>query len=173
MTPDARDALDIEALRTDRYLEALLIALDRHAADTPADARIEPAVRVAATKLARQLVRVHPSFRFEDRLAAQLAEAARTMRLAPAAGGGSMALPIPFPYATPGGGVELVFSQRGVALDPRDLRPYLIRGALTSAALSLAGAAWVAWRRSHAPRPSPMARAVRAAREARLVRRLS
>jgi hypothetical protein len=46
----------------------------------------------------------------------------------------------------------------------------ILRGALTSAALSLAGAAYVAWRRNRTP-PSPMARAVRAARQARLAPR--
>jgi hypothetical protein len=58
--------------------------------------------------------------------------------------------------------------------DAPDLRPYLIGGAITSAALSLAGAVWVAWRRTRPPARSPMrraARAARAARQARLARR--
>jgi hypothetical protein len=46
-------------------------------------------------------------------------------------------------------------------------RPLLIGGALTSAALSIAGAALVAWRRTR-PARSPMARAVRAAHAERL-----
>jgi hypothetical protein len=54
-------------------------------------------------------------------------------------------------------------------LDRRDLsRPLLIGGALTSAAISLAGAAWVAWRRGRPTRGSAMVRAARAVREARL-----
>jgi len=53
------------------------------------------------------------------------------------------------------------------ATDPRELaRPLLIGGALTSAAISIAGAAIVAWRRGR-PGRQPMARAVRAARTAR------
>jgi len=44
----------------------------------------------------------------------------------------------------------------------------LVGGALTSAALSIAGAAYVAWRLSH-PSAAPMARAVRAVTRARLV----
>lgn len=169
MTPADRDALEVEALRTDRYLEALLAAHDRRALGTPFPAGLDPRVRAAATQLAHQLVRVHPSFRFEERLAARLTQAARAMRLAPAVGG-EAGVPIPFQYAGPlGPDVDNLDAE----IDPRDLRPYLIGGALTSAALSLAGAAWVAWRRTHGPRPSPMARAVRAAREARLVRRLS
>ena len=48
------------------------------------------------------------------------------------------------------------------------MRPLLIGGAaLTSAALSLAGAAWVAWRWRR-PVGSPMARAVRAVARGRL-----
>jgi hypothetical protein len=54
-------------------------------------------------------------------------------------------------------------------LERRELsRPLLIGGALTSAALSLAGAAWVAWRTRPARRGSAMVRAARAVREARL-----
>jgi hypothetical protein len=46
-------------------------------------------------------------------------------------------------------------------------RPLLIGGALTSAALSIAGMAYVAWRIRH-PQTSPMARAVRAVVRTRL-----
>ncbi len=169
MTPARREAVEVDALRTDRYLEALLAAQDRRAVEPPTDVALDPEVRAAARRLARELVRVHPSFRFEERLAARLAEAARGMRLAPAAGGGVAPL-VRLAAGSPAGLVPL---PAGVAIDPRELRPLLIRGALTSAALSLAGAAWMAWRRTQHPPPSPMARAVRAAREARLVRRLS
>ena len=171
MTPADRDALEVDALRTDRYLEALLAAHDRHAEDAPAEVELDPAVRAAARRLADQLARVHPSFRFEERLGSRLAEAARAMRLAPAAGGGAGPVAIPLPYrAAVEAPLDLLADDD---LDARDLRPYLIGGALTSAALSIAGAAWVAWRRTHAPRVSPMARAVRATRDARVVRRLS
>ncbi|HEX2755925.1 MAG TPA: hypothetical protein VHM48_10700, partial [Candidatus Limnocylindrales bacterium] len=48
-------------------------------------------------------------------------------------------------------------------------RPLLIGGALTSAALSIAGAAFVAWRLGRPGRAStPMARAARVVRTARL-----
>jgi hypothetical protein len=46
-------------------------------------------------------------------------------------------------------------------------RPLLVGGALTSAALSLAGAAFVAWRLTRGAPTDPMARAVRSARAAR------
>jgi hypothetical protein len=169
VTPGSRDALEVDALRTDRYIEALVVGQEPGAAAVPTDVPLDPDVRAAADALARALVRVHPSFRFEERLAGRLAAAARGMRLAPAAGGEGV-LPFRLPL---GAGPGLSALPDGVALDPRELRPLLIRGALTSAALSLAGAAWVAWRKAQQPARSPMARAVRAAREHRLARRLS
>ena len=52
--------------------------------------------------------------------------------------------------------------------DDADLvRPLIIGGALTSAALSIAGAAFVAWRMRR-PVATPMARAVRAVARSRL-----
>ena len=182
--PDPRDELEVEALRTDRYLEALLAAVDRRAPATPADAALDPAIRAAATNLAHELSRVHPSFRFEERLAARLNELARSMRLAPAAGGDAVPIPLPGaqvdPDALDDDTLDLLAGldpldpdpdavAAAVAADPelRALRPLLIGGALTSAALSLAGAAWVAWRHARPPARSPMARAVRAARHAR------
>jgi len=169
VTPADRDALEVDALRTDRYIEALLAGEAARADAVPADVELDPQVRAAAHELARALVRVHPSFRFEERLAARIAEAARSMRLAPAAGG-DVVLPLRLPLGDASGLSSL---PAGVGLDPRELRPLLIRGALTSAALSLAGAAWVAWRRTQQPPRTPMARAVRAAREHRLAKRLS
>jgi hypothetical protein len=58
-------------------------------------------------------------------------------------------------------------SQGDTPTDPRELaRPLLIGGALTSAAISIAGAALVAWRRGR-PGRQPMVRAARAAHAAR------
>ncbi len=171
MTAFDRDASDVDALRTDRYLEALLAAVDRRAPETPADAALDPEIREAATTLARELARVHPSFRFEERLAARLNELARSMRLAPAAGGETMPVPIAGLAGRDGDPLDPLDPELDDG-DLRDLRPYLIGGAITSAALSLAGAAWVAWRRARPPARTPMARAVRAARHARLRSRL-
>jgi hypothetical protein len=172
VTLPARDGLEVDALRTDRYLEALLAAAERRAEDAPADAALDGDVRAAAGHLARALVRVHPSFRFEERLAVRLADAARSLRLAPAAGGEALPMPIGASLAvgTAGGPSDLDPLADPDDPDAPDLRPYLIGGAITSAALSLAGAAWVAWRRTHAPARAPMARAVRAARHARHAR---
>jgi hypothetical protein len=163
VTFPGRDALEVDALRTDRYLESLLVAHDRRASDAPADAGLDPAVRDAATRLGRDLVRLHPSFRFEERLAARLAEVAASMRLSAAAGAEGAHPPTPAPLRD-----EADLLAHADA-DPDALhlsRPILIGGALTSAAISIAGAAYVAWRRSRALQ-SPMARAVRAAHQAR------
>ena len=73
-----RDNLEVEALVADRYLDSLLAARERHAADAPADATLDPDVRNTARLLEAELGRVHPSFRFEERLANELhARAAR------------------------------------------------------------------------------------------------
>lgn len=176
-----RERHEVEALVADRYLEGLLAAAGHGADDSPVPADLDPELRRAAQVLHRVLLRVHPSFRFEERLAARLAA------FVPA-------LPAPMPAAT--AGTLLPFrspatSQRALAgradeaaraggaprfadplleailagdLDPADAdavaraerrpldrRPLLVGGAITSAALSLVGVAWVAWRAS---RPS-------------------
>ncbi len=155
-TPATLDSVEIEALVTDRYLDALLAAAERRAPDAPVDPALDPALRGAALRLRDELVRVHPSFRFEERLARRLAEAAAGMRLPTAVGGEGTILP--FPGAAPD-------TSRPV---PR--RPLLFGGAVTSAALGLAGAAFVAWRRTRGAPTDPMARAIRLARAARAVR---
>jgi hypothetical protein len=217
------DATEIDALQTDRYLDALLSAAERRADDVPADAAIDPTLRLAARRLRNELVRTHPSFRFEERLARRLADAALRMRLATAAGGEAEATVIPFPaplladpalaaelanpelaalFAAPhmahsvggaardaagggatetgigapfagGAGGAAVAASSQVPADaaawpfgPFATRPLLVGSALTSAALSLAGAAFVAWRLTRGAPSDPMARAVRAARAA-------
>ena len=188
------DAMDVEALQTDRYLDALLSAVERRAPDVPADPAVDAALRLAARRLRDELVRTHPSFRFEERLARRLADAAARMRLATAAGGEAEAAIIPFPaplLADPALAAELANPDLAALLGARDpapaapgfpaapagppslpfrpvvARPLLVGGALTSAALSLAGAAFVAWRLTRGAPTDPMARAVRAARAAR------
>ena len=155
-TPVPLEGVEIEALVTDRYLDALLAAAERREPDAPEDTAMDPALRSAALRLRDELVRVHPSFRFEERLARRLAEAAAGMRLATAVGGEGTILP--FPGSAPD------------ANRPMDRRPLLVGGAVTSAALSLAGAAFVAWRRTRGAPTDPMARAIRLARAARAVR---
>lgn len=170
MTWLPRDTPETDALRTDRYLESLLVARDRRAADAPADPALDPTLRSAVARLERGLARVHPSFRFEERLARRLAEVAAAMRLPAAVGAEGRAVPV----APLGPGPEWEgFDPLGPVTDDGDgpgerglPRPLLIGGAMASAALSLAGAAFVAWRLVRPP-ASPMARAVRAAHRAR------
>ena len=176
-----RDVVEIDALVTDRYLDSLLAAgeLTVLQQDEPAprsrrrawflaglrrgtdSERLDRGVRLASERLNRDLPRFHPSFRFEERLAVRLAEAAASMHLPLAAGGETTSRTTPFP------------STARLAGDPREViggrepsgpgpRPLLIGGAVAASALSLAGAAWVAWRRSR-PSGSPMARAAKAA----------
>jgi hypothetical protein len=165
----SRDLQDIDALVTDRYLDSLLAAHARGADDTPIPTGDLPSwdIRLAVSRLARDLPRFHPSFRFEEALAAKLAEAASRMHLPLAAGGeGSGAVVAPLP-TTP---LYAIDDDEGLL--PGDGRPpiareLLIGGALTSAALSIAGAAYVAWRIRH-PQAGPMARAVRRVARTRL-----
>ena len=165
-----RDAAEIEALIADRYLESLLTAHGSGADATPAPAELDPGLRAVADRLARDLPRLHPSFRFEEALAARLAGAGLARTLPVAAGGEGSVVSMRLP-ADDAEAAALAAYVDGVALDDTDgdpMRPLLIGGAaLTSAALSLAGAAWVAWRWRR-PVGSPMARAVRAVARGRL-----
>ncbi|MHB8460069.1 MAG: hypothetical protein ACYDAK_01885 [Candidatus Limnocylindrales bacterium] len=135
MSPFPLPRPDAEALRTERYLDALLAAGDRHAIDVPAPSDLDPAVRIAARQLVAELGRVHPSFRFEERLATRLASVGVT-----SAGAAGV---VPWPDLGERPAVGSAAAHR--------VRPLLIGGAVTSAALSLAGAAFVAWRHT---RPS-------------------
>lgn len=136
---------DIEALIVDRYLESLL-------ARRPADpVGVAADLRATAERLTAELPRHHPSFRFEEALAARLAAVAGRIEA-----GELVDLPLP-PAGRDGSGERASLA-----------RPVVIGGVITSAALSIAGAAFVAWRRSHPPL-APMSRAVRAVARTRLV----
>jgi hypothetical protein len=162
------EPVEIEALVTDRYLESLLAAGDRGAVAAAAfgwtSGDLDRGVRQASLRLRRDLPRFHPSFRFEERLAVRLAEVSATIRIAQAAGSEGVVIPL-------GRRSEDLADLAALAEmdDPDDeagmrrhARPLLIGGAVASAAISIAGAALVAWRRARPP-ASPMARAVRAA----------
>jgi hypothetical protein len=185
VTPGTLETLEVEALVVDRYLDSLLAAAERRAADAPADAALDPALRAAALRLRDEVVRVHPSFRFEERLARRLAAAAAAMRLAPAAGGEVAPLPLmPELAAFEGGPADPGDPGRlgdagnpGDPVRPADAadpvrpadaadpgrppgspHPLLVGGAVTSAILSIAGAAFVAWRLTRGATDSPLAR---------------
>ena len=69
-----------DARRTERYLDGLMAADGRGTSDGPVDTDLDPAIGVAAQALRSGLVRVHPSFRFEESLAARLAAGALRLR---------------------------------------------------------------------------------------------
>jgi hypothetical protein len=166
MTAFERDGTEVEALLTDLYLERVLA---RSGTDVgPGDAGLDPALRRASDRLRRDLTRVHPSFRFEERLALRLAEAAAAARL-PAAVGGADIVSLPRTAAPADDGFD-PFANQAEEGEGRELPVPLLIGGLTSAALSLAGAAaYVAWRWARPSRSgSPMARAARAVRDARV-----
>jgi hypothetical protein len=155
--PTGRDSHDVDALVTDRYLETLLAAHARGADAAPTPLEDDPVLRQTMARLARDLPRLHPSFRFEEALADRLAAAATRMR--------TIEPELPTLTILPDGAIRI-----GMPADLRVAmgRPLWIGGALTSAAaLSLAGAALLAWRFRRPP-PNPMARAVRAVARARL-----
>jgi len=190
----------VDALITDQYLDTLLASGDRRAAardaetaDAHADATGTEAaapdsgLRRAGEVVRASLVRVHPSFRFEEHLAARLAELAAADAVHALAAGGaripsrSGAL-IPFPGATVEATIDdpLLAAVLDGRLDPTDAdavaraagtrspaRPLIVGGAITSAAISLVGVAWVAWRASR-PGGSTMSRAARDAHARRL-----
>lgn len=139
---------DIEAFVVDRYLESLL-------ARRPADIEGVPAdLGATAARLTGALPRYHPSFRFEEALAARLAAVAARIEA------GEI---VELPWAA---AVEP--ESPGGVDRPAIGRPVVIRGVVTSAALSLIGAAFVAWRMRRQP-ADPMSRAARAVARTRLV----
>ena len=133
-----------EVGRLDAYVEGVLAG--RPAGPRPLIdlADMDPSASRAADVLARSLVRFHPSFRFEDALAARLravGEAMHDDRPVPAAGPRRV---LAFPDAgLDGMSVGLV----DVPAGPLG-RGLLVGGAIASG-LSLAGAAYLAWRRGH------------------------
>lgn len=158
-----------DAVQVDIYLESLLAAHDRSPA--PIGGRggaegLDPGERRVAQLLADHLLRFHPSFRFEEALAARLRAVAD--RSGPA--GRSVATVLPFPGPADDGRVIADASADGSdheamaeheRLAAAERRRVLIGGAIASG-VSLAGAAFVAWRASTPPR-SAFGRATRAA----------
>lgn len=69
-----------DARRTELYLDGLMAADERRVAEVPADVDVDPAVRSAARELRAGLTRVHPSFQFEESLAARLAAGAARLQ---------------------------------------------------------------------------------------------
>jgi hypothetical protein len=177
--PD-RDAGQVDALVADRYLEGLLAASERRASDAPADAALDPELRRTALVLRSALVRVHPSFRFEERLAGRLADLAATQAAPSMAIGGGRVIPFRGPVV-PVVDDPLLEAVIAGDLDPSDAdavaqasgdtasrTPLIVVGgaAITSAAISIVGVAWVAWRAAHGDARTAEAIMRRAARTA-------
>ncbi len=135
---------EIEAFVVDRYLESLLSRGPLDVSDVPAD------LHATAVGLMAGLPRYHPSFRFEEALAARL------LAVASARPGELIDFPARFVPAP-------------LLARAAPVRPAWIGGVLTSAAVSLAGAAYVAWRHRRTRPGGAMTRAVRAVARARTV----
>jgi hypothetical protein len=177
-----------DARRTERYLDELMAADQRRVSEFPVDVDMDPAIRLAARELRADLVRVHPSFRFEEALAARLAAGAMRLRaglrveiaeaeVVPATPG-TMS---PFPSHSPAaqGDAVTAMSPAAARTEPqaapsasalrrlpemaaRQSRPLIVGGVgVASAAISI-GAVYVAWRHSH-PASGRMGRAARTA----------
>jgi hypothetical protein len=149
------------AFLADAYIESLLTSADRtlagldgpplQAPDAPSGHDFE--AESTAAVLAAGLVRFHPSFRFEDRVAARLREIARLGDAAHLGDAGHRT--IPAPAATVHG---LVAAWIPPVVDLAELGrtverlpfPVLVGGAIASG-VSLAGAAFVAWRLARRP----------------------
>jgi hypothetical protein len=172
-----------DARRTERYLDGLMEAEERGAAEAPMDLDLDPAIVLAARELRAGLIRVHPSFRFEEGLAARLARTAGGDRVAPDDEPAPAATSSISPFRAPGvaavgdgaasAGVAAMrdsfassAAPRRLSLAARPSRPLVVGGVgVASAAISI-GAVYVAWRWSRASQ-SPMVRAVRAGRAGR------
>lgn len=148
----ARRPDEEEAMQVDLYLESLLAAHvpgPRPMVEEPA---FDPGERAAARLLASRLVRFHPSFRFEEALAARL----RAVAVGRAGGADATVTDFPTPPASVPAPARPAF---------RDRRSVLIGGAIASG-VSLAGVALFAWRVAAPPR-TPFGRAARAAHRGR------
>lgn len=166
----SRESQQVDALITDRYIDTILAAHGRGAdvGPLPIDRRPDAGIRSVVDWLARDLPRLHPSFRFEESLAAKLNDAALRMRRPGFAGGDPVPAPLADRVVNPDLAALAVTHPRPSGEARIEMgRPLLIGGAITSAAISLAGAVYVAWRIRH-PQPSPMARAVRRVARTRL-----
>ena len=151
-----RDGQEVDALVTDRYLDGLLAAHARGADHAPTASEPSGVIRRTADRLARDLPRLHPSFLFEEALAARLADVAARMHLPAAAGAEGQIVPLPAGDLP----MDLPDEESEDARTGYGRRPLIIGGALTSAALSLAfgiGDIWwrMRWPKSSCSRAAP------------------
>ncbi len=121
-----------ELLAGDLYLERLLAA---RGAAVPVPPALAPELADAARRVRRSLQRFHPSFAFEEALAARL-RAAAAGRAAPARG-----VLVPFPGAPARPPAEAAPAARAAG------RAWVLLGGALASAVPLAGAALLARRR--------------------------
>jgi hypothetical protein len=156
---------DDEPRQVEAYLDVLLATHDHEPTDlTPAvpslvDAPLldDPRLIAAADALRTSLVRSHPSFRFEDRLAARLRAAARARSAAAASTPSGAPTTVLFPgTGDPGddialpvraGGTVIAFPGSVAAVDDADASRGLLLGGAIASGVTVAGAALFAWRR--------------------------
>jgi hypothetical protein len=158
---------------------------ERRALQVPNDIDLDPAVLLASRELRAGLTRVHPSFRFEESLAARLGESAARLKAGlpvdPARAGDGWGAVAPFrshstaaahDAATPAiiaapaarsRGLWAAAAFRRLPDSARQSRPLLVGGVGVGVASAISlGAVYVAWRYSH-PASGRMGRAVKAA----------
>lgn len=174
-----------DARRTERYLDGLMAADDRRALEVPSDLDLDPAVLLASRELRAGITRVHPSFRFEDSLAARLGASAARLKaglpveaaragdgwgtVAPFrshASGAAQDTATPAIIAAPAArsrGLWAAMAFRRLPDSARSSRPLLVGGVGVGVASAISiGAVYVAWRYSH-PASGRMGRAVKVA----------
>ena len=152
------DALRVDALRTDAYVESLIAGTstapaalegrapcvpDRTTTDQADPDGVDREIAAVARLLHATATRPHPSFRFEDRVAARLAAVARGASSAAVVGAGAI-VAFPGAAALPADGSH-VAGHAARAVVPI---AGIASAAVASAALSIGAAAVVAWRRA-------------------------
>jgi hypothetical protein len=132
---------DDPAIQLDVYLDHLLARHGRPIAPVEPPLSVEPELAAAAAAVSDALPRFHPSFRFEERLAARLREVA--------VGRGGDPAGVPVALHGPSGDPEALalrwWIRRPAWTSERGLM--LVGGAIASG-VSIAGAALLAWRRA-------------------------
>jgi hypothetical protein len=160
-----------------------MAADERRVSDFPVDVEVDPAVRFAARELRASLTRVHPSFRFEEALAARLAAGAARREsglpfeetVAPFKPGTVAPFPGPAVVAATPPRAATATADHARSMSPgaafrrlpdmasHPSRPMIVGGVGVGVASAISlGAVYVAWRHSH-PASGRMGRAARAA----------
>lgn len=149
---------DTEAIQLDTYLDRLLAGPEAGPAAVDALPAVDPGLVDTAARLRIELVRFHPSFRFEERLARRLLEVAEAQLRGVIVGHEPVARPVTLAATAGVAGVGATRTpvqsiDSRAAADERH-RGLLVGGAIASGVIasgvSLAGAGLVAWRRARA-----------------------